>query len=201
MFSLLLVHVTVLSEALYGKICATKVICLPLIISSLVLFNEIDSTFIVFGVTVTLHVAVTPLFVLALIFVSPTFLALIFPFVSTSAISMFSLLHEIVLSVVLSGFIVASNLKVCSSSRDISDLFNVIDSASIIGSFVVILHIAFLLFSVTTLTSALPAFLAVTFPSCDTSTIFVSDDFHVNPFLEFALSGFIVAINVSVFPT
>ena len=131
-FLLLLAHVTFLFEAVVGNIVAVSEYVFPTFIVTVFLLKLTDFSLVF---TVTLHIAVFPLLVFAIISVVPFPLAVTLPFLSTVAIFSFFGLQVIVLFFVLLGFIVAFNVSsfVPLKSNSAFVLFKVIVFASISG--------------------------------------------------------------------
>ena len=95
-----LVQVTVLFVALFGVIVAVKVSLFPSTNDRVVLFKFIPVTAISVVITVTIHVAVFPFDVFAVIVAVPGLTPVILPF-DTVAIFVLELVHVIVLSSVV----------------------------------------------------------------------------------------------------
>ena len=132
---------------------------------------------------------------------SPAFTAVTLPAPSTVAISVLSELHVTFRLSALSGFTVAVSVSVSPSVRVSSVLSRVTSVTPTTLAFTVTLQEAvFPPSSVVTVTTASPAFTAVTLPSPPTVATSVLSELHVT-FLLSALSGFTVAVSVSVSPS
>ena len=125
-------HVIFLFVALDGIIVAFKVTVFPFSISTFVLFNFIPVTDVF---TVTLHVAVLPLFVFTVIFAVPLLFAVTTPPDVTVATLVFELDHVTFLLLAFDGVIVAFKVTFLPFSISTSVLFNFIPVAKITSSF------------------------------------------------------------------
>ena len=191
-----LVQVTVLSLALSGVIIAVRVKDSPSSSCFSVTSSATDATL---AMTVMAQEAVfVPSLVVAVTVVCPAFFAVTFPFWSTSAISAFWLDQVTVLSLALSGVIVAVRVKDSPSSSCFSVTSSAIDAT--LAMTVIAQDAVFAPSLVVAVTVVCPAFFAVTFPFWSTSAIsaFWLDQVTV---LSLALSGVIVALRVKDSPS
>ena len=132
---------------------------------------------------------------------SPAFTAVTLPAPSTVAISVLSELHVTFRLSALSGFTVAVSVSVSPSVKVSSVLSRDTSVTPTALAFTVTLQVAvFPPSSVVTVTTASPAFTAVTLPAPSTVATSVLSELHVT-FLLSALSGLTVAVSVSVSPS
>ena len=118
----------------------------------------------------TVHLAVFPLLVFAVIVIFPTFFAVIFPFLSTEAILPLLLVHVIFFSVTVFGSKVAINLSDFPVFNDNVVLFNFIEFGLVLT---LIIHLAIFLLVVVAFTVTVPFAFAVTVPFESTVAILV----------------------------
>ena len=104
------------------------------------LLNDIDTASIIGSVTVTLHIAILPLLVAAVIVAVPTPTAVITPSETVTTLVLL-VVHITLLSVASFGVIEYVNTELSPFSILIKDLFNIIDEGSTIGALTVTLHV------------------------------------------------------------
>ena len=194
---LLDVHVTDLSVAFDGNTFAVKVSVSPTVMDRELLFRLTPVTAIVAAFTVTEHVAVfEPSFVVTVIVVVPTALAVTTPEDETVATEV--LLEDQVtdLSVAFDGDTVAVNAWVSPTVIESDVLFKLIPVTGTVAAFTVTEHVAVLEPSfVVTVIVAVPTVLAVTTPEEDTvATEDLLEDHETD--LSVAFEGVIVAVKV-----
>ena len=157
------------------------------------------------GSTVTLQVAdkFEPSAVVAVIIASPTAIAVTRPFSSTVATASFDESQKTVLSVVYTGSTVAVNSAVCVTSRLISLLSRVIDSACVATT--VTLHEAdkfepsVVVAVIIQFPSLTPKIVAVPSIFSRTTAIFASSDFHIVRIFEASAGDIIQEIFIVSF--
>ena len=149
------------------------------------------------SVTVTLHVAISPLFDLAIIVAVPADLAVTVPF-ETVATLLLLVVHVTVLSVASEGVIVAVSVSVLPLFMVADVLFRLMPVTATVGFVTVTVQVAVLPLLVFAVIVAVPAALAVTVPF-DTVAMLLLLVVHVTV-LSVALEGVIVAVSVSELP-
>ena len=191
-------HVTLRSVAFAGVTAAVSVALPPTVSESSVLFSVTPVTSTVGTLTVTVQNAVLPLEVVTVTVAVPSPTAVILPF-STVATDGSDELHITDLSVVSSGTTVAVSTPVFPTTSDMVDLSNVTPAAMTTEFLTVTVQVAAFPLEVVAITTAVPAFFAVTIPFSTVATA-VSELVHVTV-LSVASAGITAAVNTSVSPT
>ena len=187
-----LVHVTVLSVALDGVTVAVSCCVLP--ISSVAAIGVTAMPVGRICLTVTVHVVLIPLTVLAVIVVLPGAIAVTTPLVDTVAMAVFELVHVTVLSVALDGVTVAVSCCVLPTSSVAVVGVTVMPVGRTETGFTVTVHNAANPLTVLAVIVALPGETAVTRPLADTFAIAVFELVHVTV-LSVALDGVTVGVS------
>ena len=196
--SSLLVHVTVLSAALLGDTVAVKDKVSPTTMSALVLLSKTDFGYT--SVTFTVHLALNPFTVVAVIVAVPMSSPVTTPSLFTEATFSSLLVHVTVLSAELPGDTVAVKDKVSPNSILSLVLLSEIDVGTAVAAFTVTVQLALKPFTVVAVIFAVPAPVPVTTPSLFTTATFSLLLVHVTV-LSVALFGDTVAVKVKFSPT
>ena len=184
-------HVTVLSVVVAGFTVAISVSVSVAFRVIAVLFRVMDAAGV--ASTVTTQVADT-LPQVAVMVAFPTAIAVTLPFASTVATLSSDEVHVTVLSVVVTGSIVAVSVSVSVAFRVIAVLFRVMDAAGVAST--VTAQVADTLPQVAVIV-AFPTAIAVTLPFASTVATLSSDEVHVTV-LSVVVAGSIVAVSVSL---